>query len=160
MSYIYPEYWNQCFPKQVSHLQMYTITSSATYWTLNHSKRVAWWENHFIPITSSGRSVQFGSTIPYCLAIVHSSLHSTMLILSHSSLEAKYEWPFSQSQRGKEVWQMNKPDVFWQSGEPTASEIITKMKPEWKLSEQSQHPTNWNVCILNKTNAIKTLRHR
>ena len=55
----------------------------------------------FSPINSSGRSVQFGNGIPYSLALVHSSSHSTGLILSHSSLEAKYGRPsWHSSQEG------------------------------------------------------------
>ena len=56
----------------------------------------------FSLVTSFGRSVQFGNGIPYSLAVVHSSSHSTVLTLSHSSLEAEYELPVLQSQRGKE----------------------------------------------------------
>ena len=79
-------------------------------------------------VTSTGSSEQFGSGIPYCLPLVNSSSHSTVVILLQSSREAEYEWPVLQSQRGKELQQTRKPAALWQYSDPN----ISKKAVYWK----------------------------
>ena len=60
-------------------------------------------------VLPSWRLSQTGRLSPYpeIIAKFHKEPHTDVLILKHSSFEEWYNFPFSQSTKGKKCWQKN-----------------------------------------------------